>query len=624
VSRRCFSQDMDRLPRRLEVRLGARLHSDERGFTMLEVIIALSLVTAALITLAYTATNGFRYIAFARERQSADQIGNMVMEEVRGLAYSKIKQGLKTETLGTDPYIQSCSGVYTLRLPGTASCAGEKIVSTSALANVTPLVPNSGTIGTAEGYPVNYSYRVYITNDCTAVAGSCTTLTPYRATVYVSWNSPGISGVAEYVQVQSYFWSPTGCVSSNTHPFAAPCQPFFYGQALMPAGSITVTGGAISPLSLESASLVMPEAESTIQQEQVSQVQGKLAGSATTLVDDGACADPNCNGGSTSSRTTAADADPSGATPSYSSITGGTFLGPSSTYTTTGGSASFTVANVAGDTGESEAAVTANATYPCPPTPVPQATAETDSLPCGGSWIHQAGTLSMSATLNGYAANLGTTTIASIASPGSSSVKSYTFSNRQAISGQSGNLEDTVDRQIGTVVLGGLPSAVPAPSGWSNGFVVLTGYHDKVFASAGTGASTTTAAISGGTLKYWNGTGYNTITLTGSGSTGYGYSIPSLDQTVTSSVNGHTVDVRFRVSTGSPFAMGSQPTIATTSCGAGPCVSSATATIGSPIAGTFMYSVAIDGNTVVNDLTLVVDLGLITAKSTYQAAPTAG
>jgi prepilin-type N-terminal cleavage/methylation domain-containing protein len=615
---------MDRLPRRLRVRLRARLHSDERGFTMLEVIIALSLVTAALVTLAYSATNGFRFIAFARERQAADQIGNSVMEDVRGLAYSKIKQGLKTETLGTDPYIQSCSGIYRLRLPGTASCAGEKIVSTSALANVSPLVPNSGTVGTAEGFPVNYSYRVYITNNCTAVAGSCTTLTPYRATVYVSWDSPQISGVAEYVQVQSYFWSPTGCVSSNTHPFAAPCQPFYYGQALMPAGSISITGGGITPLSLASASLLLPEAESTIQQEQVSQVQGKIAASATTLVDAGACADPNCNGGSTSSRTTAADADPSGATPTYAAITGGTFLGPSSTYTTTGGLASFTVANTAGDTGESEAAVTANATYPCPPTPVPQASAETDSLPCGGSWIHQAGTLSMTATLNGYAANLGTTTIASMASPGASSVKSYTFSNRQGVAGQSGNLEDTVDRQIGTVVLGGLPSAVPAPAGWSNGFVVLTGYHDRVFASSGTSASTTTAAISAGTLKYWNGTGYTTITLTGGGASGYGYSVPGYDQTVTSTVSGHTVDVRFRLSTGSPFAMGSQPTTATTSCGAGPCVSSATATVGSPIAATFIYSVTIDGSTVVNDLTFVVDLGTITAKSTYQAAPTAG
>jgi prepilin-type N-terminal cleavage/methylation domain-containing protein len=615
---------MDRLPRRLKVRLRARLHSDERGFTMLEVIIALSLVTAALVTLAYTATNGFRYIAFARERQAADQIGNMVMEEVRGLAYSKIKQGLKTESLSTDPYIQSCSGVYRLRLPGTASCAGEKIVSTSSLANVTPLVPNSGTIGRTAGYPVDYTYRVYITNNCTSVGVGCATLSPYRATVYVSWNSPEIAGVAEYVQIQSYFWSPTGCVSSNTHPFAAPCQPFFYGQALMPAGSITLTDGTIQPLSLVSASILLPEAESTIQQEQVSQVQGKLGGSATTLVDDGACVDPNCTGGSTSSRTTAADADPSGLTPTYSSITGSTFLGTSSTYTTSGGSASFTVANTAGDTGESEAAVTANATYPCPPTPVPQATAETDSLPCGGSWIHQAGLLSMKANLNGYATNLGTTTFASIDTP-SATAKSYTFSNRQAVSGQSGNLEDTVDRQIGTVYLGGLPASVTPPANWNKAFIELTGYHDKVFAAAGTSASSTTATISAGTLKYWNGTGYTSITLTGSGVNGYGYSLAGYDQTVSTTLNGHAVVIRFRVSSGSPFAMGSQPTTSTTSCGAGPCVSSATATIGSPIAGTFLYSITLDGNTnVVDDLTMVVDLGTITAKSTYQSAPTAG
>jgi type II secretory pathway pseudopilin PulG len=605
---------------RVAAGLRGRLHADERGFTLFEVIIALTLVTAALVTLAYTATSGFRYIAFSRERQAADQIANQVMEQVRGLAYTKIKQGLKTENLGTDPYVQSCSGTYKLRLPGTASCAGEKIVSTSSLANVSPLVPNNGTVGTAQGYPVDYTYRVYITNNCPAVGGSCTTATPYKATIHVSWDSPQMSGVAEYVQVQSYFWSPTGCVSSNTHPFAAPCQSFFYGQALMPAGSIRLTSGSIAGLTVSSASLLMAEAESTVQQEQVSQVQGKLTPTATTLVDDGACTDPACNGGSTSSRTTAADADPSGATPNYSAVTSG-FLGPLSSYSSSAGSASFTVSNTAGDTGQTESAVTANATYPCPPNP-PQASTETDSLPCGGSKIRQAGTLSMSATLNGYSANLGAVTIASIAAP-SPAADSYTYANRQAVSGQSGNIEDTVDRQIGRVNIGGLPANVTPPANWDQAFVVLTGYHDRVFSAAGTSASATTAAISAGTLKYWNGSGYTSITLTGSGASGYGYSIAGFDRTVSSTVSGHTVAVRLRMATGSPFSMASQPTISTTSCGTG-CVSAATSTIGSPIYGNFLYSVTIDGVAVVNDLSLAVDLGTITAKSTYQAALAAG
>jgi hypothetical protein len=232
--------------------------------------------------------------------------------------------------------------------------------------------------------------------------------------------------------------------------------------------------------------------------------------------------------------------------------------------------------------------------------------------------MRQAGPISMTAVLNGYAANLGNTTIASIASP-SPAADSWTFANRQAASGQAGNIEDTVDRQIGRVNIGGLPANLTAPGGWDQAFIVLNGYHDRVFSAAGTSAAATTATISAGTMKYWNGAGYTTVTL----STTPNYSVPAFDQTVTGTISGHTVSVRLRLATGSPFRMASVPTTSTTSCGAGPCVSSATATIGSPVYGTFVYTVSIDGSTVVN-LSIAVDLGLITAKSTYQSAPTAG
>jgi hypothetical protein len=234
--------------------------------------------------------------------------------------------------------------------------------------------------------------------------------------------------------------------------------------------------------------------------------------------------------------------------------------------------------------------------------------------------MRQAGTLSMTMTLNG--SSLGTGSVASIAAP-SPAADSYTYANRQAVSGQSGNIEDTVDRQIGRVNIGGLPANLTAPSGWDQAFIVLTGYHDGVFAAGGTSAATTTATISSGTLKYWNGAGYTSINLANSGASGYNYAIASYDQSVTGTVGGKTVVVRTQLATGSPFKMGSVPTTATTSCGAGPCVSSATATIGSPVYGTFTYTVTVNGSTVAS-LSLSVDLGTITSKSTYQAAAAAG
>jgi type II secretory pathway pseudopilin PulG len=598
------------------------MHRDERGFTMLETIIAIGIVTSALVSLAYTATGGFRYVAFARERQAADQIANQTMETVRGLAYVKIKQGLKTENLATDPYVESCSGTNRLHLPGTASCAGEKVVTTSGLANVAPLVPNTGTIGRSQGYPVDYTWRVYVSNNCPAIVGSCTATTPYRVTVLVTWDSPNVTGPAESVQVQSYFWSPVGCVSSNTHPFAAPCQQFFYGQALMPAGSISASG-TVAGTTFAEGSLLLTNAESTVQQEQVSQVQGKVTPAATTLVDGGVCSGEACSAGATSSRTTAADADPSGATPNYSSAS---LTGATSAYCTPElacvSPTRVSVTNTALDTGASQAAVAANAaTYPCPPSP-PQAASETDALPCGGSKVLQGGTLSMVATLNGLSPALGATTIASAQAPGAGA-DSWTFSDRETVTGRD-TIENTVDRQIGRVDIGGLPANVPAPAGWDGAFVVLTGYHDRVQAIGGTNAAAPTTTISAGTLKYWNGVNYTSINLTTSGPTGSNYSVPSFDQPILATVGGHVVIVRMRLATGSQLKMAGVPTTASTPPGAGSITrTSVQSTIGSPVSGTLLYTISVDGTTVV-DLSVAVDLGTITAKATYQPAPTAG
>src|SRR5437667_170417 len=64
----------------------------------------------------------------------------------------------------------------------------------------------------------------------------------YRVTVEVSWAHPQVKGVSSKVTTQSVFFSSSGCLSSGTHPFAAPCQPFFYATADTQPGLIQVSG----------------------------------------------------------------------------------------------------------------------------------------------------------------------------------------------------------------------------------------------------------------------------------------------------------------------------------------------------------------------------------------------
>ena len=108
-----------------------------------------------------------------------------------------------------------------------------------------------------------------MTNNCPAVVTGCSSIAPYKVTIIVTWTGAGTSTTGvQGVTTQSLFHSPTGCINSSTHPFAAPCQPFFYGQALAPTGQVRVTG-SVSGVDFESGIVSTTGAESTMQVEQV-------------------------------------------------------------------------------------------------------------------------------------------------------------------------------------------------------------------------------------------------------------------------------------------------------------------------------------------------------------------
>src|SRR3954451_18136041 len=134
------------MPTRVLAKLRVRLHADERGFSLIETIIAVTLMFALLVSTAAVATSGFRYEAYARERQGANQVANQVMETVRGLGYNQVIKGMTSTAQATDPnLVTGCAGdsagVYRF-----VSCSGETEIATQASSpNVVPLVPNNGT-----------------------------------------------------------------------------------------------------------------------------------------------------------------------------------------------------------------------------------------------------------------------------------------------------------------------------------------------------------------------------------------------------------------------------------------------------------------------------------------------
>ncbi len=200
----------------------------------METMIAMVVIFGSLTALAYTATVGFRYISYGRDRQQATGYANKIMEEIRGQAYSVITRGMSTSDLTGDAKIVNCTSPTATRFE---SCSGPKIVSTTVSGGTTApwIIPHKSSSPVTVGN-LKLNWATYVTNDNTAS-------NPYTVTVIVTWANGAIAnGPNNTVRLQSQFWSPSGCVSSSTHPFAAPCQPFYYGLAQVPEGSISFNG----------------------------------------------------------------------------------------------------------------------------------------------------------------------------------------------------------------------------------------------------------------------------------------------------------------------------------------------------------------------------------------------
>ena len=360
--------------RHLIRRTRARLNG-ERGFTILETVIALMVVFASLTALAYTASIGFRYSAYGRDRIQASGIANRIMEDIRGLAYTKITSGIPSTELATDPLITSCAGIYRFE-----SCSGEKMVSSTFAAGYSApwLKPHTGSMTVGH---LNLTYGTYVTNNTP-------TTTPYRVTVIVKWSNGAIANAPNNsVRLQSLFWSPSGCVNPSTHPFSAPCQPFFYGQVDSPQPRLDVTGQIHDfSVDFDSFTLTGPGLSASTQEEQTKQLNVVTTLSGLTFID-------SVGTNTTGNLEATSDADDEVET------TAGTTAGGT---VTTVGALSLSHLNAdccnqigliasvpAGEQEHRSASVAAKVTdtYACPTT----GTRETDSLSCAGGHVRPAG-----------------------------------------------------------------------------------------------------------------------------------------------------------------------------------------------------------------------------------------
>jgi hypothetical protein len=574
-------------------------------------------------------------VAYARQRDAANALGDQTMEQIRALPFATIQAGLSNTDLAatTDPNILKngqggCpAGAYCFPVtPSASQCPsgvpgyGERIPH-GTNANVTPLVPHqtTQTVG-----PTTYLISTYVSYLCNSMTNNT-----FRVTVIVSWSNPAVKGVSAKVTTQSVFYSQSGgCVGSQTHPFAAPCQPFFYGTADVQNGSVGIDGGVndLAPFDQKvnpPLTLDLPEFTSNLSIEQITAAQGVSTTSGVSL--DMAASSPARAG--YAKDTTGADNDPAQPGQTYQQTSPNPKTGPGATaVSTNGGGSSLTLTSSGGDTFGSTSTTAATVANQCNNA---SGTTQTDSQACGNASSWQQGTMTAVLNLNAPGGSMGDATLASVAG---ASARSYGFTNRDVTQqpgtcvGTSGDgcIHAEATRSIGTFTVGGIPANVPGPAGWNGSLIQVTNFTDSTSAEAGVAGSNPTATATGA-LSYWNGAGYTSCTIgTDCPAT---FTTPRI--TVLSPSGGGTVQVLLQTATWTvnraTTSMNLPPPAPDTlpACvAASTCTANAAGTSTSPVSGSLRYFVNyIDsGTTNLADLTISVDLGTLAATTRYKPA----
>jgi type II secretory pathway pseudopilin PulG len=573
---------MDRLF--LSLRRGVRRRlANERGFTLIELVLASGLMALVMSSLAFVGTVAFTDAAVGRNRQTATALVNQALEQVRAIKYETIALGLGTTDLATsgDTAITSVGGVYRYN--------GERIPN-GANANITPLVPHRATT-TVDGDPyVVAVYVTYLNDDATTGA--------FRVTARASWTSGLRKGVAKFVEAQTVI---ARC-DDPTHPFCAPDQPFLYADSEVSEGGITITaysGTGIDGIDLSEATLWLPVESSNMQVEQIEAVSSTAKTSGTTLRQTG-------SSGTTAGRqtvTVGADSDPSQSKPVYATSTVGTgsTAQVASETSLSGSSNSIKVYSSGGDLATATATVQSSATNACANAASP-AVNQVDSLPCGNANATQGSSMSAQLNLNG----LGSATLASIANPG---VSSAAHTNRDLTAQPSSCTATSGDgcvraahrQSVGSVRIAPLPSVLAGLLPTFDYLLKLDNYTRTVSAEAGVG-NADPAITTSGTITYWNTAGgYSTLAV----STGNPVTVQLGTVSVSSVSANTTITIGGTVTTGATSA---------TACPS-PCAD-ASAQAASPAVGDLRYTVVVGGVTVA-DLLIHIDLGTLLAHAQY-------
>ncbi|ADG74723.1 hypothetical protein Cfla_1826 [Cellulomonas flavigena DSM 20109] len=470
---------------------------DDAGFTLVEVIIAMVITVVVMMTLAVTVVGALTTVAQARQRQTATALATQELERLRAQPYDRVTQQDPAYPAVTAAYVTTTAGVVTFAPPARLlSGPGEPLVVNAVSGKAVNQVVDG----------ITYTVQTYVTRPAPTASGS----QPFNLTVVVKWTSTVRPDGREVVQRSTTF-SPAGCLSTATSPFAAPCQSYYTIRAGESLAGLTVSSdagpdqliaGMDAPqlrldLTRSSASIL---AEQTVSGTSAAETSGASKASATTTGGEAAGA--------------AVDSDPS-STPQQS-VSTATAGKTASTLAASGPGGVLAVRPSTADSGGARAAVAAPSSICTGAAGSGLVTGAAGAeRPCASSNIQASG----GASVLTYTSPSGTAVeLASFAAAGTSSrsVAGILGSANSGVcaSGSPVNCGHAgTARTLGASIVGGAAvSAAPAGFTASRGLFSLSGLTESARAEEGPSAQTPSYTRAG-TLWVWDGTGYQTVNL---------------------------------------------------------------------------------------------------------------
>lgn len=598
---------------------------NDDGFTLMEVIVAMMVLAIGLLGLMAVQASSIGTIGLAKQRQAGSQLANRLMEQMRALPYGVVTGGMYCGDLSAptaDPNLTgisagaggACSATFN---PTYDPSISEALVTTSSSSQIPPLNPHVQAATTTKIGNVQYTLRAYVTK-VTAPAGVDQ---GYWLTVISTWKSAVTKNVTKSIAARSRLYSPAGCLATTTHPFSGPCQAFLYTNAGSVGGGVTVSSTRtglpiVDGITTTAASVAMVGMSTRVQSEQIVSAQSDVTTSGRSATAAGVA---STGGGAVA--TSAADTDPStgvttspGAASTVSQTAG-------YSYNDNGGGQQFSASGSNADTGSTYSTMTATASPACGDD---AGAAISTGQACSTSAVQPAGTLSSSLGLSEVSGR--PMTLAEVAAPNTpwrAFGARYVAATAAHCAGTTGAgcVAAGASRTLGTAKAGGIPRLQTgdvvrnaAGTDVSSAFgatspvlVTITNYSDRATSEAGVGPASPGISRTG-TLTYWNGTSFATVSL---GLAGASYTVPQ----TTATYGTTTVSVAGTVVVGAASAS----TTGSTPCQSAACTTKATT--GSVVA-TFTYAVY-TGGTQTGGFTVTLDLGSALSKTTYKAAPLA-